>query len=253
MGRKDLASQTLPQYIDILIQQGNIINIPALFSEYETQSGYFRENGEIAEGLEIYYWVKGNYFLSIRNVDLAIASYLKCLENATSTESMMAACEGLFKAYSTQKKSDLAVLFAQKALSFKDSIEMENSTIALQNIQSMYKYERQEQLAHENKRLAQQAKMENVVLFMACVLLVTVMMLLYLFSIERKRKMQQRYERLHSEYNSTLSMYRQAETDIMKMKDAGCGLESLVKEKEAALAAYAETIQALLYNYLIMR
>ena len=171
LGRLDLASQTLPQYMDILMQCGEIRTLPALFKEYEGMSGYFDTENEIEPGMEIYYWIKGNYHLCVNNIDSARHYYQRCLWKSTTTENRMAACEGLFRLYARINQTDSLKKYAQLTVNYKDSLARESETYRVQAIQSMYRYDRHRHEAYTNKIRAEQEKNEKTLWAFACLFL----------------------------------------------------------------------------------
>ena len=249
LGRLDLASQTLPQYMDILMQCGEIRTLPALFKEYEGMSGYFDTEKEIELGMEIYYWIKGNYHLCVNNIDSARHYYQKCLHKSTTTENRMAACEGLFRLYARINQTDSLKKYAQLTVNYKDSLARESETYRVQAIQSMYRYDRHRHEAYTNKIRAEQEKKAKTFWVFVCLFIITVSIAISWaimeYSRQRKREMNRRYEQLLADYQSSIARYRQEASDISALRNKDVGLEQLLSQKEAILASYSKRIQDL--------
>ena len=249
LGRLDLASQALPQYMDILMQCGEIRTLPALFKEYEGMSGYFDTENEIEPGMEIYYWIKGNYHLCVNNIDSARHYYQKCLHKSTTTENRMAACEGLFRLYASVHEADSLKKYAQLTVNYKDSLARESDTYTVQAIQSMYRYDRHRHEAYTNKIRAEQEKNEKTLWAFACLFLFAALSAIIWAGMkyyrQRKREMNRRYEQLLADYHSSIARYRQEASDISALRNKDVGLEQLLSKKEAILASYSKRIQDL--------
>ena len=249
LGRLDLASQALPQYIDILMQCGEIRTLPALFKEYEGMSGYFDTENEIEPGMEIYYWIKGNYHLCVNNIDSARHYYQRCLWKSTTTENRMAACEGLFRLYARINQTDSLKKYAQLTVNYKDSLARESDTYTVQTIQSMYRYDRHRHEAYTNKIRAEQEKNEKTLWAFACLFLFAALSAIIWAGMkyyrQRKREMNRRYEQLLADYHSSIARYRQEASDISALRNKDVGLEQLLSQKEAILASYSKRIQDL--------
>ena len=64
IGRNDRATQTLGSAIPSLLEKHNIEKAKVFIDLYENHSNLFDENGNIEKGREIYYSIKGRYYLA---------------------------------------------------------------------------------------------------------------------------------------------------------------------------------------------
>jgi tetratricopeptide (TPR) repeat protein len=71
LGHPDKAASALCTPIDIHIKRGQLQTAHLMMKEFENSSGLFDVKGNIAEGREIYYYIKGNYFLHLHQPDSA--------------------------------------------------------------------------------------------------------------------------------------------------------------------------------------
>jgi tetratricopeptide (TPR) repeat protein len=69
--RVDRAAQTLGSAILALVKKRNLLKASIYIKEYESNSNFFSSNGKIEAGREIYYYIKGEYYLALGNTDSA--------------------------------------------------------------------------------------------------------------------------------------------------------------------------------------
>lgn len=132
---------------------------------YEKESGFFN-NGDIEKGREIYYRVKGDYFLALKQQDSAEFYYRKELKYGKDLNNQQAATEGLKNLYKTINMSDSAAKYAVISSELNDSIinSRQDDVIGL-NVNNVHKIQK---LLRENH----QAKQREYIFIPLIILLV---------------------------------------------------------------------------------
>ena len=113
-GYNNYAAGILVSSIPILAERGEIAKAQHYMNLYETESGFFDENGNIEKGREVYYYYKGLFYLAIHQPDSAIIMFKK-EANFTDFINQEGATRGLSLAYQQKHLSDSAAKYAIKS------------------------------------------------------------------------------------------------------------------------------------------
>ena len=210
----------------ILIEQGNSGKAREYMKLFEEKSGLFNEKGEIMSGHENYYNTKGLYFLSCGNTDSALLFYRKAYRHGDHNCRILAA-QGLCRLFSSQHCLDSALWYAQKSYQLNDSAYSYNTSRSLQQMQSMYNYQRHERAAAIR---LQQLNIRTGQLKMALLSFVVFILVGYLLALRHRKRQRMKNieqaeayevyrserERLESEKN-TLSDLLSKEEQLQKV------------------------------------
>lgn len=210
----------------ILIEQGNSGKAREYMKLFEEKSGLFNEKGEIMSGHENYYNTKDLYFLSCGNTDSALLFYRKAYRHGDHNCRILAA-QGLCRLFSSQHRLDSALWYAQKSYQLNDSAYSYNTSRSLQQMQSMYNYQRHERAAAIR---LQQLNIRTGQLKMALLSFVVFILVGYLLALRHRKRQRMKNieqaeayevyrserERLESEKN-TLSDLLSKEEQLQKV------------------------------------
>jgi len=130
--------QTAKRYLDI----------------YERKSDYFDNNGNVESGKEIYYYIKGLYYLEIGRLDSAEYFFRKELTVSTDFVNQFAARKGLLSLYVHKSNTDSIRKYMALADSLSDSSHLYLEMQASLHLKSLYDYSRQQELAQVEKSRA---------------------------------------------------------------------------------------------------
>ena len=97
---------------------------------YESESSCFDSIGNISSGREIYYRVKGLYYMGVNQLDSAEYFFRKELREGKDFNNQNAAANGLAYLYHKTHKQDSAAKYAIYAYTMLDSVSMKNVTIS---------------------------------------------------------------------------------------------------------------------------
>lgn len=141
-GKIGLASSIRSVMIDDEAEEGNTNQAAKLIKEYEGFSGFFNSDHEIQKGLEIYYYVKGLYYMAVALPDSAEWMFRKLLLAGNTINGRHAAYTGLCKLYSSAsyKDKDSLAKYAMLSASYNDSLYKENYRANLHQFQHQYNY-----------------------------------------------------------------------------------------------------------------
>ena len=157
VGRNDRAAQTLSTTIISLLENNEIEKATKYLVLYETLSGNVDRNGNVKTGKEIYYYVKGIFFLTINKVDSAEYLFRKELRECKNLNNKIAACTGLKKVYEQRKDPDSIAKYASIAYELNDSAYSLSEMQNMQQLQASYNYNHHKYLSEKRKLEAQVA------------------------------------------------------------------------------------------------
>ena len=156
INRYDRAVQSVVTIVPLLLEKGQTELAKKYLDDYDSYSGLFDEKMKIQAGYEVYYYIKGNYFIAVNKIDSAEMLFRKELEYGKDLNNQIAACRGLLDVFSKRGLTDSIAKYAKQSYSLNDSAyslsEMEN----IQKLQASYNYNHAKLEAESNAlRLAQ--------------------------------------------------------------------------------------------------
>ena len=147
---------------------------------YETKSGLFDTDGNIEKGREIYYNVKGLYYLYNDKLDSAEYFFRKELHDGKDYNNQNAAAMGLAQLFQKQHRSDSASKYAIYAYAMIDSVYAQKATQTVERMQSMYDYSRHQEEAYKEKEKAQQ---RTIIIWICIAIILFISLLTFDWSI----------------------------------------------------------------------
>ena len=230
-GYKRETAYSLGPLIDIYAKNGNISKAKHALDVYEKMSGRFDKYGKIKKGLEIFYAIKGYYYLSINDYDSARLCFDKCLKTTSNYPNDFGySYEGLTELYKKLHRPDSVAKYSELTRQMSDTIYARMSTEHLQQMQAMYNYNRYRQNAEEAEKDALRTKYISIIIIMAIMAAAIGGALAVRTYIIRKRRA--RVNEI-KEYERSISELKKArrELDILT-ENRQTRMESLIKEKE---------------------
>ena len=230
-GYKRETAYSLGPLIDIYAKRGNISKAKHALDVYEKMSGRFDKYGKIKKGLEIFYAIKGYYYLSINDYDSARLCFDKCLKTTSNYPNDFGySYEGLTELYKKLHRPDSVAKYSELTRQMSDTIYARMSTEHLQQMQAMYNYNRYRQNAEEAEKDALRTKYISIIIIMAIMAAAIGGALAVRTYIIRKRRA--RVDEI-KEYERSISELKKArrELDILT-ENRQTRMESLIKEKE---------------------
>ena len=230
-GYKRETAYSLGPLIDIYAKRGNISKAKHALDLYEKMSERFDKYGNIKKGLEIFYAIKGYYYLSINDYDSARLCFDKCLKTTSNYPNDFGySYEGLTELYKKLHRPDSVAKYSELTRQMTDSFYARMSTEHLQQMQAMYNYNRYRQTAEEAEKDALRTKYISIIIIMAIMAAAIGGALAVRTYIIRKRRA--RVNEI-KEYERSISELKKAKRELnILTENRQTRMESLIKEKE---------------------
>ena len=218
----------------IFIHRGELDKARALMQMFEDKSGLFDTNGNIGEDRQIYYNIKGTYYLKVGCLDSA-EYYLRKL---LPFNYRVAAYRGLLSVYQQKGQVDSAAKFILLYEEALDEQNNRNRTEAVHQMASMYNYQRYQKQADTEK-------MKNAwlmaFLFVLSFLFIIAVFVVFSIYLKNKRRKQSELQQLHRDYARLLAAYNKSHDELELLKSDTLQLK---EKKEAELRQLREKIIA---------
>jgi hypothetical protein len=227
-GYTHYAARALFHSFSTLIHRQEFDKVRKNMQIYESESELFDSLGNIQKGREIYYKIKGLYFLYTNVLDSAEYYFRKELCDGKNYSNQNSAANGLALLYDKTHHTDSAAKYALYAYTMQDSFYAQRATKEVERIQSLYDYSRNQAIAEKEKEKASDR------LFLIFILIGTVSFLLALsvIAILKYREIKQKRTILEEKYQQSLDFINEAQKDISSLKRYQEQNQELILEKE---------------------
>ena len=205
------AAIALGGIVRILINRREYQKAKNYMDIYETKSGLFDTDGNIEKGREIYYNVKGLYFLYNNRLDSAEYFFRKELHDGKDYNNQNAGANGLVLLYQRLHNTDSIAKYSLYAYAMSDSLYARKTAKEVERMQAMYDYTRHQQVARQEKEKAAKEKSKRqFVIAILILVMVLAIAIIYEMSVERKRKQEQHIR--------TLEALEQTQSEILLLR-----------------------------------
>ncbi len=219
LGQDSLAANSIGNVIGVMVRQGQLKDAKAAMQLYETKSGFFDSVLNISKGKELYYYVKGNYYLASHRSDSSEYYFRKLLRTANSLNHYECAYRGLSRVYELTGRADSALKYSNLAYSYNDSSHRKKITEYYTRNQNSYNFSRQQKIADIKSDEALRAWLYWVITLL---LFLTVIVLTVLY-VRRNRK-------------KTLTMQKDLDQSYLDLSRQTKEYNRLLSEKASVLA-----------------
>ena len=211
---------------------------------YESESEYFDSLGNIQKGREVYYRIKGLFFLHTNKLDSAEYYFRKELRDGKDFDNQHSGALGLTELYQKRKQEDSVAKYSLYAYMMLDSVYAQRSTKEVERIQALYDYTRNQKIAEKEKEKASRR------LFFIFILIGTVLFLLALSAIAilKYREIRQKRKILEEKYQQSLDSIQKAQKDLSSLKRYQEQNHELILEKEKLIREQIIVRNAMLQN-----
>ena len=223
--------------INDLIERGDIKKAAEYLRKYESESGFFNSHLEIEEGREIYYYTKGNYYLSIGCLDSAELFFRKELLLGKDYNNQNAASRGLAHLFQQKHMGDSAAKYALYSYEMNDSAYARMATKEVEQMQGMYDYSRNQEIAKHEKERANRAH-AIIQLVSVFFFLLFIIAFFILKDFLKKRKQEK------VEYNNKVSLLAKTNSEILQLRNHEQTLSKLLEEKKNETIKLENEIEA---------
>ena len=216
----------------IYIARGETSEAKRILDIYEQQSGFFDEKGDIERGRETYYYTKGQYYLATHQYDSAEYLFRKELALGKDYNNQNAASRGLALLFKQKHMGDSAAKYALYSYEMNDSVYARMATKEVEQMQGMYDYTRNQEMAmREKERADKEHRKAYTIMNVLCML---ILVAAYIARVAYKRRKKERMV-----YAQKLSDLAKAQIDIVRLRsiaDQTAELKQLIAEKETIIA-----------------
>ena len=227
--RKDRSVQVLYNELLALIHLDNYDKAGKIFYMYEKSSGFFDETNNIDKRFDIYYYIKGLYYLGVNKVDSAESLFRKELSQATDLNNRIAGCKGLQAVYSRKGIVDSIAKYANLGYVLNDSAYSLSEMQNIQKFQASYNYNHQKQLAEEK---ANDARNAYIAIGIIMVLFLFIAVIAWLWF--RHHRMEQQLK--ETQYQQTQNLLEQAQSDLMELQEKNENASDLISRKSREIS-----------------
>ena len=235
-GYKSSAARSLVSGMRTLINNKEYAMVKNYIDIYENESGCFDSDGNIDSGREIYYNIKGLYYLGIGNHDSAKYFFLKEMSKGNDFNNQNAAAKGLALLYQQQHRLDSSAKYAIYAYAMLDSLYAQRATKEVERMQAMYDYTRHQKIAQQEKEKASDEKSKRQFTIALLLLIVIVASRIIYTMYEEKKKRQAQYIR-------NLEELEQTQTEVLQLRAHAEEYEELIAKKEKLLEEQSLKLQ----------
>ena len=222
--RKDRYAQTLSITILPLLQNNEIYKARRCIEIYDQYSNLFDSNGNIQNGREIYYYLKGKYYIAINKLDSAEFLFRKELRDGKDLNNQIAGCKGLQELYEKKEISDSIAKYATLSYELNDSAYSQSEMQNIQKFQASYNYNHKKELAEKESRKAQTAFLGAAIV--GCLLVITIMVCLYYIITKRQTK---------EEYLQKAIALERAQSDLLELRQENVNASSIIERRDKEL------------------
>ena len=170
--------------ISPLIDLGNYDKARYYINMYESMSDIFDSCGNIEAGREVYYNVKGFYYLNTNKLDSAEYYFHKELCDGRDFNNQHAGAKGLLELYQKLHRPDSVAKYSLYAYAMSDSLYKKRAAKDVERIQAMYNYTRHQEVA---RRESERAALANRKLLICFIVFLAVLLLSSWLYIARRK------------------------------------------------------------------
>ena len=171
ISRTDRSALVLISTIPPLLKKNEVEKARKYLFLYEANSHVFDENGNIEHGREVFYYIKGEYYLAVNSLDSAEYMFRKELQTGKDMNNQIAGCKGLQKVFEKRRLSDSIAKYATL------SYELNDSAYSLAEMQNMQKFQASYNYNHL-KYQAEKKKLEAKVAWLVVILIIILVFIL---------------------------------------------------------------------------
>ena len=239
----DYAAASLGYTFRNLIEKNDLKELEKRMELYEKYSGFFDETGKIEHGREIYYNIKGYYYLGISRYDSAEFYFRRQMAEGKDLNNQNTAAVGLAELFLSTHQPDSSIKYYRYAYAVNDSIYAQKATEEVERMQAMYDYSRYEKKARIAEKRAEHERARwqwgGVVFFF---LVLIAIQLIYRNRKERE-KFFMKYEHSKRIISRIENEIEQSKKEITLLRSYGNAFQELICAKEQQITVLNEEIR----------
>lgn len=239
IGNNYAASISFGGNLKYFIGQKNYIKAKEAFNSYFS-TGY-KGNSNYDDSEAYILCLKGEYYMFSSQFDSAYYVLKKSLKLSKSYGNKSLSTRLLAQFYERNNQPMLAMRFSLLSSDYNDSCFIETRKSQLQQMQSMYDYSRNQEIARLALQKAEQRTKINYLIAFACIILILFLTYVYRKNLSLRKK---RILATQMLYDDTLLKLKRAEKDLYLLEaENDKKLSRVIKEKENSINQLKEEIK----------
>ena len=213
---------------DLYLQQNDAQKTQEAFNAYISTN--FEGSLEFDDSKAYVLYERGYYHMYMGQLDSTYYYLKKSLNLCKSDGNKAATTKALAQYYSKVNQPNLAIQFALKSLAYQDSDFIKTRNTQLQQMQAMYDYGRQQELAIKAEKKASQSSHIIYMLIICCIVILVIFTYIYRRNMLLKKK---RIETTKLLYEDSLLRLKNMQEELVQLKKEKDSLSSkAIQEKE---------------------
>lgn len=227
------------------IDKGDSVNARKAFESY-TSTGY-EGNSNYGDAKAFLLCEKGRYYMFVSRLDSAFSCLNQSLKLSKSYSNKAAATKVLAQYYARVNKPVLAMKYALKSSEYNDSDLLAVRESQLQQIQAMYNYGRNQEIARKAELKAERITMLVYVLIAGGVVIFLLLTHLYLKQLKKKKEKILVTKHL---YDDSLLKLRQKQEELELLRTVNDRkIADVIKEKEQTINKLEDDLKDIREKY----
>lgn len=224
---------------DLYIEKKDTLRAKEAFKTYFS-TGY-KGNSNYDDSEAYILCLKGEYYMFASQYDSAYYVLKKSLKLSKSYGNKSLSTRLLAQFYERNNQPTLAMRFSLLSSDYNDSCFIETRKSQLQQMQSMYDYSRNQEIARLALQKAEQRTKINYLIAFACIILILFLTYVYRKNLSLRKK---RILATQMLYDDTLLKLKRAEKDLYLLEaENDKKLSRVIKEKENSINQLKEEIK----------
>ena len=195
-GFKTEAARALGPSIEYLIQSSQLSKAKHHMDIFENHSGWYHD-GNVLKGHEIYYYIKGLYYLKTGKLDSAEFYLRKELSSVEGLHEKILGFQGLCQLYKQKSTPDSMAKYAMNCQNLTNLYYDELAATNVQRLQAAYNYNRLRKIAEEKSAEAKNAHFKSAILILALALMLLLLCIVVIYYRQKKKEFRESEKQLY--------------------------------------------------------
>lgn len=227
------------------IEKKDFINAKKAFEAYNSTGYEGNSNYEDAKAYVL--CLKGTYYMFTGQLDSACYILQQSLKFCKSFSNKAATTKALAHYYAKVNQSSLAMKYALQSSEYNDSDLIEARKTQLQQVQAMYDYGRNQEIARMAEQKAKRSTQMNYMIVFACVILFLFLSYIYRKQLALKKKRIAASKLVYEDCLLKLKRLQEEKAQLVAEKDKK--LAQIITEKENAISKLVSEIHDIQNRY----
>lgn len=230
---------------DYYIEKKDSINAKKAFEAYNSTGYEGNSNYEDAKAYVLYQ--KGTYYLFVNKQDSAYDNLSLSFKICKSYSIKAATTKALAQYYAKVNQPAMAMKYALQSSEYNDSDLIEARKTQLQQVQAMYDYSRNQEIARRAELKAKRSTQMNYMIVFACVVLFLFLSYVYRKQLALKKKRIAASKLVYEDCLLKLKRLQEEKAQLVAEKDKK--LAQIITEKENAISKLVSEIHDIQNRY----